>query len=1238
MSENWRLRAPYYELHVLDAFQMKIQWRSYAETGGEVILFCFSCKTPFAFTGTNKKHLTQKQTHHIHHIITMAHSVSISEGRDFYDDEYDDELESLEDRIDFSKLKFYGRQEELQILHDIYSSVCSKQTERGKDDVSAALISGYSGTGKAALVKQFVDDINTASQKQSDETKPCFFLRGKYGKQCADPYSAIAEAFSAFSSMLQLGDPQELKRVRRGIQKAIGTESKVLTDLVPDLQELFGEEDIGVELPLAGRLTRGATISQGMTRGATISPKKTKRASFQLSRGPSIRLANKRASLKLTRSASILDLGISREMGVDRIKYAFQTFVKAISTKDRPVVMFLDDLQWADSASLDLIATLLTDKSLQHFMFVGAMRSNEVDKNHPLIQRLEIIKQTKTIESIELMNLSIEDFGGFIMSSLELDELDEIKSLTEAIYSKTRGNIYYAMQAMEELQRNKILFHCKMNFRWVWNLEGVDMSAAISNPVDFVVGKIQKSPEKLRQALTILAYTRPSMDVNTLHLLMEVAGYIVTPGDLLKILDTAVLEGLLSNNVGSPTYKFAHNRIQEAAYSLVQEKERDDLRWILGRTLFELGSLSDSGKDWMLFVGADHLNAVEATDPSSSTTFTFHDSDPLFMARMNLKVGETASTVAAFSRASGYLQRGMEILIQIPSYWKDHYDLSLKLFQNITAVELFQGNFDKGNKFGQELLDNAKIIKDMIPTHLALARAAARQNKHVEAVKMNQKALKMTGKYPKRKMACMIKDYFAVKRFLNKNTDYDILLLPVMTDETRLATMSIFAALSMEAYMCGDLVEFLFATLRKLRISFEHGLCGETATGLVYFSMVLLGNLGDPVGGRRLSSLARKVCELTNVKAVEATVIYSANYFIDAWDTPHAEVLANYQRGHKIGMEAGNIDFAFKNWYMSNAHAFLAGFPLGPIVKATQGMKDWTVLNKIDFMDMDQLRLPMLHLSGHAGKTLDFEELAKFGPRTDDPKSETYRLMLGYQGRLELAIYFGEYSFAETMAAKYEEVSSHDTSYLVMIVRVFYSGLVASGMERQTKKKKYRTKAKKLAKQMKQLVRANGLNGLHRELLLEAELVDSKKANEEKGREKYERAIAAALKAGHVHDAALACELAGEFLLRIGNTTTCRQYFTQSRSHYVDWGAKVKVAHLELKRGPYMDEETEKTAGSSRETVNLDVLGSKSAHTITKHQQPDVRLLRRAGDDGSMDGSLFSMVSMWSDSETSKEL
>ena len=217
------------------------------------------------------------------------------------------------------------------------------------------------------------------------------------------------------------------------------------------------------------------------------------------------------------------------------------------------------------------------------------------------------------------------------------------------------------------------------------------MSAGISdNVMDAVVSKIQKASKKLQKALTIIAYTRSSIDVKMLLVLMETAGCVVDAGELCKILDTAVLEGLLSNNVGSPTYKFVHDRIQEAAYSLVPAgKERDDLRWKLGSRLFELGSSSDSGEDWMLFVAADPLNSVYAAEPNS----TSHDLNPLFMARLNLEVEEKATAVAALSQASGCLHRGVEILKQIPSCWQDHYDLISRLYRRTTDVELFQGNF-----------------------------------------------------------------------------------------------------------------------------------------------------------------------------------------------------------------------------------------------------------------------------------------------------------------------------------------------------------------------------------------------------------------------------------------------------------------------------------------------------------------------------------------------------------------
>jgi predicted ATPase len=1089
----------------------------------------------------------------------------ISKGVDFYDDGYaSEEASSIDNRLAFSKDRFYGRKEELEILNTIYSKVCSMlpegetstaATSSSRDEqIPVALIAGYSGTGKSALVNTFAEQLEEKSHAPGGklgDVKPFFFLSGKYDElQNADPFSAIVQALSGFSSVLLEGDKAVLERIRKNINEAVGSEASALTDVVPDLKQVIDGD-------------------------------KSRSNSCESSH--------------------------SKDNAWNRLKYVFQTFVKAICTPERPVIMFLDDLQWADSASLDLIAALLTDKSLRHFMFVGATRSNEVHSDHLLTKGMNAIEKTKPIERIDLLNLSIGDIGEFIADALRLVPAT-CTSLTDAVYSKTRGNIFFTMQTLEELERMDILYFCYIEFFWKWKLEGLDMEAQVSsNVVEAVVSKIQCAPEKLQQALKVAAYTRSSVDMGTLKTLMDctvTSAFPVEEDELRKILDMAVLEGLLLNHFGSRVYKFAHDKIQQAAYSLVREgEERDTFRAAIGKRLFELASSCQSeGEDWMLFVAVDHLNSTASTQD--------HANDHSLMARVNLVVGEKASAVAAFVPTSSYLKLGLEALKQIPNHWKSHYDLSLRLYRAMADVELCLGNFNMGNDLGQQVLDHAEKLKDKIPTYISLVTSWGRQERHADALELCRSALELLGERRKRfQLAHMVKDHIGIKKLFKKHSDCDILLLPILKDENMLSVMKLLAEASVRAFHCGKHAQFNNYTFRMLQISFKHGVCGDTAIAFVCYAHLLSGVFGDHSGAVRLAGLACKILETTKAKQVEAGALFGVAYFIDSWSKPHAEVLEIYQRGFKSGMEMGELEKGFRNRMGSIHHSYAAGYPLDSVERAGAELVEQLQQYNVDsILSVTlEIRLPILYLTGKADKPLDWERLEKFEPALND-SSEMFQLLYGYLGRLELGVYFSEFEFAERMSRKLSEVSTQDTSYVTMSFRLFYSGLTASCLARQTGKRKYTSLAQKFAKEMKNTTRTSGRNSHHRYLLMEADIKAARKEKPTKVQTAYDEAISAAVKSGSTQDAALGSELAGEHFLLLGNDELARNYLTQARDLYREWGALAKVKHIEHKRRQYIEGKCRLSSSSTGITVGIWV---SSADLTVSRKSVDLGLITK---------------------------
>jgi predicted ATPase len=412
-----------------------------------------------------------------------------------------------ESHLDFSQSKVLGREEATNRLHEIYKNAQqggnSLKGANGtvKQASTVAMIRGLSGTGKSTLAKHFMDELERKSEEPWGPIKP-FLLYGKYDDLSGTvPFSALIDAFNGFANMLANGGKAERERVRDNIKKNLGAEANYLAAVVPSLKRITGDSD--------------------------------------------------------------KDLG-SKENASNRLKYAFQKFANTISTEKRPVVLVLDDLQWCDAASADLIEALLTDSDLRHFMFLGTYRSDEMGRESPFYENLRATENSRNVENIELVNLSLLETGFFISDVLNMD-IKEVEPLTEMVFNKTSGNIFFVKQALDELHRKGLLVQSPTTFKWELRLGNKDVNHVLSDDVmQVVAAKLRRAPNKLQRALTIAAYSRSNIDFDTLHKLLELDGCPTSEKSLITLLDKAVLDGHLLNSMGSNSYSFSHDRIQQA--------------------------------------------------------------------------------------------------------------------------------------------------------------------------------------------------------------------------------------------------------------------------------------------------------------------------------------------------------------------------------------------------------------------------------------------------------------------------------------------------------------------------------------------------------------------------------------------------------------------------------------------------------------------------------------------------
>ena len=1095
---------------------------------------------------------------------------------------YDDRsscTETTDGRISFAdnSKKLYGREKELKQLARIYSKITtsasssarsaaaatvlssdgnnSSESQESKDhddsehdeddfDAKIVLLSGLSGTGKSALVEQFVKDLDAILYDDSSSdinnnsgnirvvAAQHLFLSGKYDEnQSADPFSGIATAIGHVCRELdKLGlSRNELDGIKSTIRDAVAHQGSALTSIIPELSVIIGADE-NMKDGVEDDTIRKNAGADGTTNTA-----------------------------------------IKAEFAVNRLKYAFQNFIKALCVQGRPIILFLDDLQWADDASLDLIRSLLLDDTMKHLMFIGAYRSNEVDEDHRLQMDLLdslVEKKASDIEHIELAELGCDTISEFIADSLKLG-LDEAGSLAEAIYGKTRGNIFHTKQSLEELFRKNVLYYDVMVFKWSWNLTKVEMENAISEDVlGAVKSKIEHMPKLTQTALTLAAFTRSTFDIDTLRSLWSsVVGGGSAPLSrkaLQKLLEKAVLKGLLTNSVGTDEYAFAHDRIQEAAITFVPLEERAAFRVKIAKFLLERSRLPTVGEDWMLFVAADSFNAVGDSSLSENTD-GLSNIDTLSLAKLNFEVAERSMAVSAMKAASEYLTKGMQDLKKVTETpWKDeqHYEFTLRLYQAAAEVELALGNFTKGYKLSQLVLENAKTLDEKIPTYVAYGTGLSNNERHHDALAIKLEALSQLVDFPLSFHPMhVVRLLPKVKNLLKKYTDEDILNLPKITDPRKIAAVELLYTMGHNAFFEHKVMTFVLCVLFSINMLARDGICVELAPAIAAYGILAGGEFGDQATADRVGQLAMKMVNSTpNSRHVETKVLFMVYAFVRPWGTSMQDTIDNIEAGYTAGMQCGDRQTSTYNLVNFTTNHWIAGYKLDDVVKLARGLVNKAEDEKDETMVMYNSPLLSLieHMMGCNQTDPDWSNLDKL-----PAENLTGEIICQvYLYRLQLAYYFGHYKVANKLARLLYSVSKTDSTAIRVLQRLFYTCLSACGLARESGKRKYFRRACRAAKELRGIMKSRGDVFYHRSMLLDAECQSLKSKNIWKVIEFYDAAVSTAQAMGYTNDEALANELAGDYLRRMGRDNLAQIYLVKARDLYAEWGATAKVDHL----------------------------------------------------------------------------
>ena len=1108
-----------------------------------------------------------------------------------------------ETRLQFHKLASI-RQEELDALLEGYKQVATAPYS-GKH-ARLCFIHGLSGTGKSALVQQFLSTLATSTTSSSTAarrgrsssrvklSKP-YVLRGKYEEMTSKPLSALVEALATMSTLLLLQkDSAEEQRIQQRIHHQLGSTDAVeyLAKTFPLLKILLGIPDDDDDDIIA---------EKNETEGSLPKTKSTmpRRSSFPTTVkevASSRELVTEDTDDEEPENDS--ENGgnnHNRELAWNRLQFLFCALIRALASPQRPVILFLDDLQWADSKTWELLQVILKDSQLTHFWLIGSYRSDEVpEESHPLHELASHVDHT----TIELKNLSADDLAPVVESTLQIkplkldvngnaknpDELEQhqrVRDLAKALHDNTQGNLFFTLQVLKELHQKQVLQYDSNSGQWMWDMKQVQAEMS-DNVLQSVTQRLRALPDPLPQILTLAAYMRRTIDLESLELMMTMQGMSMNRPALMKLLKVAVKEGFLVRQTSdkSKILSFAHDRIQQAAFEMIPEgTERDQYRQEIGDRLYRtfnfFKSSSSNGKvgtrDWMVLSAADHLNA----------TASEHDNSQ-FLASLNLEAGRKCMSMAAFESAAPYLRLGLERVNSLPDPWaQQNYKTTFGLYASLAEAELLQGNLQQGREYAEVVMEHAETDMERIPAELALAKALGRERLHKDSFEMSRKTLQSLGKYNKTTagMGCSItQDLLYVKRYFKTHSDKDILALPHGQNRAVRMEMDLYINTSFQGWMMGSDLQFVASTLKGLRSTLKHGLFPQSGSAIIGYFLIC-DNLGDREGAIRFANLGLRVLEQVEDKSLLSLNKFVTTFHLSSWSTNNKATVKSYEEAYKAGMAVGD----FENGLMSRGagldHSYASGYNLKDLDKQFGDLVAKETMYHLESVKgmTTQQWLPTRFLRGTIDIPSNFDDLLDYDKNMRTDGSDNYSQLYAFNSRLQIGVYWGKYDFVLKRLRKYSK-DVEDQSHSAMGIRSTFLAIAYGTLYRDYGRKDYLKKAKKWANFLKKESEIRGRNSWHRYLLATAHLqACSKKYTKPAAILKsYDDAIQQARKRGNVQDAALGSQLAFEFLLlsrkKTDDKLSLQHYLEQALDEYAAWGAINLVDYLKVKYHEYVED------------------------------------------------------------------
>lgn len=945
-----------------------------------------------------------------------------------------------------------------------------------------------------------------------------YFISGKFDQIArSTPFGALIQAFRGFIRQLLTESEARLEAWRSELSEALEANGGVIAEVIPEIELILGQQP---DPPVLA-----ATEAQ------------------------------------------------------NRFRLVFQNFVGAIARKQHPLVIFLDDLQWVDSATLNLFGPLLTSSDIRHLFLIGAYRDNEVDDAHPLSRALSALETEGVwLHQMSLRPLELPNLMSLISDTLHR-ELSEIEPLARLVLRKTEGNPFFVIQFLKDLRREMLIAFDYDEGRWTFQIDAIAAAGMTDNVVELMTKKIQRISPKAQRALTLGACIGNQFDLNTLAIVSS-----QSPEEAAADLKEAVNEGLIlaAGDRGSRTdgnlqpltlnsqrYAFLHDRVQQAAYALIPTERKQLVHLNLGRLLL-LDRTALESTDAQLFDVAHHLNIGSGLIDSAGERLT--------LARINLTAGQKAKSSTAHEAALDYVKSGLILLSE--EHWESDYLLAFELHIEAAECDYLCGNFDEAEQRFDLLLSRATTNLDKARVYRLRSVQCENMSRYGDAVAIARESLALFGvSFPdgvEEKEAALDHEIQSIQSLLGERSIESLIELPEMIDPETRMVMNTLTDLWSSAYIVGDPVLARLISATMVRLSLVHGNTAESAYGYVTHAITVGPVREDYKSAYEFGRLALQVNERFNDSRRRAKIHQQFHAHVSLWRRPMAECLPFAREACRSGLETGDFLYAAYGACTETWPAFASTQNLAQFV--SDYSPNLSLIRKLKITSFaDALRIMLNWARALEGDTLSplslsdesFDENEYLETYNGNPFFTTFHAV----ARLHLCYVFEEYTEAleAARAARWTVYQLSGTIWPVIFD--FWNGLTLAAnytTATQDERTVYLDELRKSRRSFQVLADSCPENFLCQSLLLSAE-IERVSGRDFSAQDLYDRAVNYASEAGLLQHQALANELFARFWLGRGQRKIAGVFLAEARDCYAKWGALSKVENLEARHGGLLD-------------------------------------------------------------------